>query len=290
MADASQPAGLATSWRLWWQFELQRTTGGGPVARLSQIVRRRAVLGELILRGLKVKYSESVLGYAWSFVEPLLLVAVYWVVFGRVARLNLPHYPLFIAAALMPWFFFNGGLSQSTGSITNNKGIIRTINLPREIYPIAAVGEQLIEYLLSLPVVFLVGFLYGVVPSAWVAWLPVAAAVQTVLVAGCALLLSGLNAIFRDVSRILRVVLRVMFYLSPVVYPSGRIHGVGATLYKLNPMVGILELNRAVWYPGQVPTGTLYQHLIYSTVGAVLLLVIGWWVFISLERPMLKEL
>lgn len=290
MADVSQPAGLAASWRLWWQFELQRTIGGGPVARIVQITRRRAVLAELVFRGLKVKYSGSILGYAWSFVEPLLLVAVYWVVFGRVARLNLPHYPLFIAAALMPWFFFNGGLSQSTGSITNNKGIIRTINLPREIYPLASVGEQLIEYILSLPVVFLVGFLYGVVPSAWVVWLPLATAIQTVLVAGCALLLSGLNAIFRDVGRLLRVALRVLFYLSPVVYPTSRIHGLGAALYSFNPMVGILELNRAVWYPGQVATGTLYQHLVYSAVGSVLLLVLGWWVFISLERPMLKEL
>jgi len=290
VTQAEHPQGLAVAWRLWWDYERERLIGGGPVARVNQIIRRQAVLRQLIARGLKLQYSQSVLGYAWSLVEPLLLIGVYWVVFGHVARLNLPNYPLFIAAAMMPWLFFNGSLSQSTSSLKGNAGIIRTISLPREIYPLATVGEQAVEYLLSLPVVFVVGALYGVAPSRYLLWLPLAFVVQTVLVTGCALFLSALNAMLRDVSKILRVILRVMFYLTPVVYPASRLHGSAAALYHLNPLVGILEVNRAIWYPNLVSAPALLRDFSISVVGALLMFAIGWIVFISLERSVLKEL
>jgi ABC-2 type transport system permease protein len=290
VTHVEQPVRLSTAWRLWWDYERDRVIGGGPVARVNQIWRRHDVLQQLVARGLKVQYSQSLLGYAWSLVEPLLLIGVYWIVFGRVARLNLPHYPLFIATAMMPWLYFNGTLSQSTGALKANAGIIRTVSLPREIYPLSVVGEQGVEYLLSLPVVFVVGAVYGVGPSKYLAWLPLAILVETVLVTGCALLLSALNALLRDVSKILRVILRVMFYLTPVVYPSSRLHGTAAALYQMNPLVGVLQVNRAVWYPNLVPPSTLAVQFVISVVGALLLLAIGWIVFMSLERTVLKEL
>jgi ABC-2 type transport system permease protein len=291
VAELSEPIGLGASWRLWWDFERRRPTGGGPIARIFQISRRHEVLRELVARGLKVKYSQSLLGYAWSLVEPLLLIGIYWVVFAHVARLSIPHYPLFIASAMMPWLYFNGTLSGSTTALKQNAGIIRTINLPREVYPLSIVGEQVVEFILSLPVVFAVGFLFGVVPSRWLVWLPVAIVIETVLVTGFALLLSALNTILRDIQRILRVTLRVMFYLSPVVYPTTKITGPVAAIYKLNPLVGIFELNRAVWYPHYgLSTTVLYQHVLISATVSVAIFAIGWWTFISLERPMLKEL
>jgi ABC-2 type transport system permease protein len=290
-AEVSQPISLGASWRLWWDYEVRRPTGGGPIARVCQIYRRREVLRELVQRGLKVKYAQSILGYAWSLVEPALLVAIYWVIFGHVARLSIQHYPLFIAAAMMPWLYFNGTLSSATTALKSNAGIIRTINLPREIYPLSIVGQECAEFIFSLPVVFVVGFGYGVTPSRWLVWLPVAIAIETVLVAGFALLLSALNTILRDIQRILRVALRVMFYLSPVVYPASRIHGIGATIYKFNPLVGIFELNRAIWYPHYgISRQVLLQHVLISAVVALAFFILGWWTFTRLERPMLKEL
>jgi ABC-2 type transport system permease protein len=291
LTQAEHPQGLATAWRLWWDYERERLSGGGPVARATQVYRRRAVLLQLVARGLKIQYSDSLLGYAWSLVEPLLLIAVYWVVFGHVARLNIQHYPLFIASAIMPWLYYNGTLSQATGALRENSGIIRTVALPREIYPLSVVGQQMVEYLLSLPVVFVVGLAYGVPPSRYLAWFPLSLALETVLVAGCAFLLSALNALLRDVQKILRVVLRVTFYLTPIVYPASRIPGgIAGTLYQLNPLVGILELNRAIWYPGLMSSGALAQQATISAVGAVIVFVAGWVVFVSLERQVLKEL
>lgn len=290
MTQVQQPPGLLTEWRLWWDYERGRLIGGGPIARITQIRRRTNVLYELIARGLKVQYRESFLGYAWSLLEPLLLVGVYWIVFGRVARFGMPHYPLFIASAIMPWLFFNGTLSQCAASLRRNSGLVRSVTLPREIYPLASVGEQGAEYLFSLPVVFLVGALYGIAPSRYLLWLPVALAVEVVLVTGLGLMLAALNALLRDVQKILRLVLRVLFYLSPVLYPTSRVHGPWSVLYQLNPLVGILQVNRAVWYPNLVPPGTLLAQFGVSCAGAVLFFVIGWWAFISLERHVLKEL
>lgn len=291
MTQVEHRPGLATEWRLWWDYERGRLIGGGPIARINQIRRRSNVLYELISRGLKVQYRESFLGYAWSLLEPLLLIGVYWIVFGRVARLGLPHYPLFIAAGIMPWLFFNGTLFQGAQSLKHNSGLVRTVTLPREIYPLAAVGEQGLEYLLSLPVVFVVGFLYGLHPSRYIVWLPAAFLVEVLLVTGLCLMLSALNALLRDVSKLLRIVLRVLFYLSPVIYPSSRVNsGIGATLYQLNPLVGIIQVNRAVWYPNLIPPGTLLVEFVVSVTAALLFLGIGWWTFISLERHVLKEL
>ncbi|HET6818466.1 MAG TPA: ABC transporter permease [Mycobacteriales bacterium] len=290
MTQVEQPPGLLNEWRVWWDYERGRLLGGSPVARINQIRRRSNVLYELIARGLKVQYRESFLGYAWSLLEPTLLVAVYWLIFGRVARFGMPHYPLFIASAIMPWLFFNGTLSQAAGSLRSNAGLVRTVTLPREIYPLASVGEQGAEYLLSLPVVFLVGVLYGQFPSRYIVWLPLAFLVEVLLVVGLGLMLASLNALLRDVSKILRVVLRVMFYLSPVLYPSSRLHGKLALIYQLNPLVGILQLNRAVWYPNMIPAGTLLTQFLVSCVGAILFFVVGWWTFITLERHVLKEL
>ena len=290
MTHVEQTPRLASQWRLWWDYERGRLIGGSPVARFNQIRRRSNVLAELIGRGLKVQYRESFLGYAWSLLEPLLLIGVYWIVFGRVARLGMPHYPLFIAAAIMPWLFFNGGLSHSAGALRSNAGLVRTVTLPREIYPLATVGQQCVEYFLSLPVVFVVGALYGVFPSRYILWLPIAIVVEIILVTGLGLMLAAMNALLRDVSKLLRVALRVLFYLSPVIYPSTRFHGFAATLYQLNPLVGILQVNRAVWYPGLIPGRTLLAEFAVSCLGAVLFLVVGWWTFIALERHVLKEL
>ena len=282
---------IGQSWRAWWDYERQRPIGGSPVARISQISRRWEVLRELVVRGLKARYSGSFLGYAWSIVQPLLLIGIYWLIFGQVARLNIQHYPLFIAAGMMPWLYFNKTLTQSMSSLTSNSGIIRTINLPREIFPLSDIGIQAIEYLLSLPVVFVFGFAFGVLPSRYLVLLPLSVLLETMLVTGAALFLAVTNTLFRDVQQLMRVVLRVWFYLSPIVYPANKFHGLASTIYTLNPLVGIVELNRLVWYPSYLTTNsTVLQHVIFSAVGAVVFLVGGWWTFISLERTALKEL
>lgn len=290
--NEAQPLPLTASWRAWWKGERRRNSGGGPIARLGQLWRRWEVLVELVTRGLKANYGGSVLGYAWTMFQPASLIAVYWLVFGHVANLRLQHYPLFIAAGMMPWIYFNSTLNASMQALRVNAGIIRTINMPREIFPLSVVGEAGVEYLLSLPLVFLLGLAYGVRPSRYVVLLPVSLLIETMLLVGLAFLLSSLNTMIRDTQRVMRPILRVLFYLSPIVYPVSKVHG-GAllTLYKMNPLVGIVELNRLVWYPHYlVPTPTIFGHAAIAAGVSFGFLVIGWLTFMRLESAVLKEL
>lgn len=291
MTTTTQELSLRESWRAWWEFERQRTSGGGPVARIAQLARRYDVLRELVARQLKASYGGSFLGYAWTLFSPLSMIAVYWLVFGRVARFNLQHYPLFIAAGMMPWVFFNSTINSSMGALRSNSGIVRTINMPREIFPLSVVGESCVEYILSLPVVFVLGLAYGVLPDRYLPVLLLSLLIELMLLVGLALLLSSIATLVQDTSRIVRPILRVLFYLSPIIYPVSKVHGTLLTLYKLNPLVGIVELNRLVWYPHYlVSAPTIFQHAAISAGVSALLLVVGWGTFVRLEPAALKEL
>lgn len=292
MSVTTQSAPLRASWRAWWDFERSRNTGGGPVARVGQLARRWDVLRSLVVRQLKASYGGSFLGYAWTLFTPLSLIAVYALVFGRIARFNLQHYPLFIAAGMMPWVFFNSVINSGLNALRANNGIIRTINMPREIFPLSMVGEAAVEYVLSLPVVFVLGLIYGVLPDRYLPVLLLSLLIELVLLVGLSLLLSSLATLVQDTARVVRPILRVLFYLSPIIYPVSKVHGTLLLFYKLNPLVGIVELNRMVWYPhylGLAPA-TVFQHAAISAGVSVLLFIIGWATFMRLEPAALKEL
>jgi ABC-2 type transport system permease protein len=282
-----QPAGLPEL-RAWWEQESRRPTGGSPAARFAQLVRRRTVLWMLVVRDLKKKYENSYLGYAWALLEPASLIAVYWLVWGHVSRLHISNYILFIATAMMPWLWFRNAVMGSSGSIAGNARLVSSINLPREIYPIALAITEGIEYLGTLPVVWVLALIYRVPPSPrFLLILPVAIFLELILVVGAALLMSALTTLFRDVERVLGSFMRVLFYLTPVIYPSGRLHGALHTIFVIDPLVGIFNLNRAVFFPG---TQLTFQMMAISVIGSVVMFVVGWAVFIRLEHSMLKEL
>ena len=282
-----QPSGL-DELRRWWEQESRRPTGGSPAARIAQLARRHNVLWMLVVRDLKKKYENSYLGYAWALLEPASLIGVYWLVWGHVSRLHINNYILFIATAMMPWLWFRNSVMGSSGSIAGNARLVSSINLPREIYPVALAITEGIEYLGTLPIVWILAAIYGVPPSPrFFLILPLAIALEFVLVVGAALLMSALTTLFRDVERVLGSFMRVLFYLTPVIYPSGRLHGALHTIFVVDPLVGIFNLNRAVFFPH---TQITFQMIAISVVGSVLMFVIGWAVFIRLEHSMLKEL
>lgn len=287
MADVEQRPSLVGALRAWWDQESRRPTGGSPAARVAQLSRRRNVLWMLVIRDLKKRYENSYLGYAWTLLEPALLIGIYWLVWGHVGRLNIHNYILFIATAMMPWVWFRNVVQGASSSITGNSRLVSSINLPREIYPLALALTEGLEYLITLPLVWLLALIYGVPPSHYLIVFPFAILLELIMVVGAALFMAAITTLFADVERVLSSFLRVLFYLTPVIYPSGRLHGSIAKVYNLDPLVGIFELNRAVFFPH---TQITPQMLAVSTIGPLLMFVVGWWVFIRLERPMLKEL
>lgn len=256
--------------------------------RLASIWSRRDVVWMFVVRGLKVKYASSALGYAWSLIEPGLYIGVYFIVFGHIFPNRLPDYPLFLATTIIPWLWFSGSVNQSLGALRSNARLITSIALPRELYPLSVVGEKFIEFLLSLPVIWFVALLYSKAPSRYLWAFPLAVLLELVLITGVALLLASINTLLRDVQRGIGVVLRMLFYLCPVLYPVSKIHNESLRrIYELNPLVGIFELDRAAWFPKYFGD---WRAVYISIIGSAVALAVGWFTFIRLERPVLKEL
>ena len=276
------------SLREWWEQELRRPTGGSPAARIAQLNRRRNVLRMLVIRDLKKRYENSYLGYAWTLFEPAMLLGIYFLVFHNLAKFTQPDFLLFMACALMPWLWFRNTIRGASSVITGNSRLVTSINLPREIYPLALALTEGIEYLITLPLVGALAVAYGREPHWYLALLPLVMLLQLIFVSGAALLMSALATMFNDIDRILSSLLRVLFYLTPVIYPTGRIHNaIAQKFFVLDPLVGIFELHRKVFYPHTPVTAYM---LTVSIVGSLLVFVLGWAVFIRFERAMLKEL
>jgi ABC-2 type transport system permease protein len=263
------------------------TSVGQPIAvRLLEIWDRRDVLRMLTERGLRHKYGSSFLGYAWSLLEPAIYILIYFVLL-KIFNRSYPMYPLFIGATILPWQWFSQTVNSSTSTLRKNSRLITSIALPREIYPLADVAMKTVEFVVSLPIIVGVAWAYGVRPSSYlIAW-PMAFVLELMLVTGFALLVSSLNTVLRDIEQGIGLVTRMMFYLTPVLYPLLKLRGPYRALASYNPMVGIIELNRAVWFPAY---WTGWRPVYFSVIEAVVILVLGFSVFARVERAVLKEL
>jgi ABC-2 type transport system permease protein len=258
----------------------------------------------LVKRDLAVKYQQSVLGYFWSLIEPLGMGAIYWFVFGvlysrdtgRYLGEAAGSYPLFLITGIFAWMWTSSALSEATHALTGQARLITVLNVPRQVFPIGRVTGRFAEYAAGLPVLAAVAIVYAVRGEIEPGWsllaLPLAVLVQATLLIGLALLLSALNVLMRDIERFMRLVIRVLFYASPIIYPLALVRdsdlpGWVKSGYELNPLVGIFQLHHAIWYPDEFPGARL---LATTVVGSLLALLAGGWAFRRLEPAVLKEL
>jgi len=258
------------------------------VARPVALWERRHALLLLVARDLKVRYGSSTLGYLWSVLEPLMTALIYWFVFTQIftRKGGAEPYIVFLLAGLLPWTWFNGGVNDAARSMNTESKLIRSTNLPREVWVLRVVIAKGVEYLLSLPVLFLFAICYSV-PFRWqLLYLVPAVLLQTVLVFGIGLLLAPMVALVRDLERVVRIALRLGLYFSPVLFSVSQVPAPWNVAFAVNPLAGILELSRASFFPEHVH----WLHVAWSLVFSLLLLGVGWCVFARLERTVLKEI
>lgn len=261
-------------------------------ARIGTLWDNRRVLALLVTRDLKVKYADSVLGYAWSLLEPLAMAGVYWWVFTRLMNRQVGEAPyiVFLLAGMLPWQWTNAVLRSSMKALSKDSKLVRSTSLPREIWVLRTVGSKFVEFMYAIPVLALFAVLTRAQPTWWVVFWPVAMLMQILLLTGAGLLLAPLAVLYGDVERLMRIVMRLLFYFSPVIYGvndvTRRLGEVG-NLYLLNPLAGIFDLYRTAFFPDQW-AGWLAVVLAAVVSGGVF--VLGVLVFRRLEGTVLKEI
>ncbi|WP_350349540.1 ABC transporter permease [Agromyces sp. G08B096] len=250
--------------------------------------RYRHSLWLLTTRDLKVRYSTSALGYVWSVLDPLVMAGIYWFVFTQVFDRTVGEQPyiVFLLSALLPWMWFNGAVSDSTRAFLKDAKLVRSTMIPRTIWVNRIVLSKGIEFVLALPVLAL----FAVVFQAGVSWelalFPLAMLLQAVLTAGVALIVAPLVVFFRDLERAVKLVLRFLFYATPIIYGATDLPDGMQFWAAFNPLTGIFGLYRSGFFPEQL---SWFEVGVAAAMSA-LLLAIGLWVFRVSERQVLKEI
>jgi ABC-2 type transport system permease protein len=223
--------------------------------RVKEIWRYRELLVAFSRTELKVKYKNSVLGFAWSMLNPALYLVVYWVVFDLILGTGIPNFPIFLLSGILVWNLFATSLNSATSSVVANAGLVRKVAFPREILPLASVGAALVHFFLQaiVLVLALVIFQYEVAWS-YVPLLPIALFALLFFVAALGVLLGSINVYLRDTAHFVELALIAWFFMTPIVYPYETVAtklGSKSWLYLLNPMTDIvLTFQRAIY--GQV--------------------------------------
>jgi homopolymeric O-antigen transport system permease protein len=198
---------------------------------MQSLFRYRELIRNLVLKDLKLKYRDSVLGFLWSLANPLLLILVYSFVFGHILRGGPPNFAYFLMVGILPWNFFAQSLMMSTGSILDNGSLIRKVALPMEVFPVATVLFSLAQYVFALIVFFPMAWLFFKVPVAWswINFLPVLG-LQILFTLGLCFFISAATVFYRDVRHFTEIFLMLLFWLTPIIYD---VQSAPATLKKV---------------------------------------------------------
>ncbi|HTY14992.1 MAG TPA: ABC transporter permease [Methanoregulaceae archaeon] len=233
-------------------------------------------------RDVKLRYKQTGLGIAWAVLQPLLMMVIFTLFFGRLAGIpsdNVP-YPLFAFTALLPWTLFAEGMSRSTLSMVQNANIMTKVYFPRLIMPVASILSPLVDFIVAFGLLVILMIYYGVVPTINVIFLPllIIFAMMTSLSVG--LWLSALNVQYRDFQYTVPFLIQIWMFASPVVYPASMIPQSWQWLYALNPMTGVIEGFRWALLGTSAPGTT-----ILISFGVVMFLIVtGMFYFRRMEQ------
>jgi lipopolysaccharide transport system permease protein len=247
-----------------------------------EIWEARELLYFLVLRDIKVRYKQTVLGVAWAVIQPLSTMIVFTIIFGNFAKIPSDGFPyaLFVFAGLLPWTYFSNNITQASQSLVNQQALLTKIYLPRLFVPAAPVLGGLLDFAVAFAVFAVLMFYYGVSVGPQVLLLPLLVLLTAAASLGVGLTLAALTVTYRDFRYVVPLLVQLWMYLSPVIYPVSILPEKWQSLLALNPMVGIIDGFRAALL-GVPINGTT---LIVSSVAALGLLACGLVFFRNTER------
>jgi lipopolysaccharide transport system permease protein len=239
------------------------------------------LLFQLVKREIKARYKQSIIGYFWVVLNPLAQMIVYTFVFSIIFKFptEIP-YPLFLFAALLPWTLLQGIIASGTLSLVANKVLLNKVAFPREIIPYSSIFAKLIDFFFASLMFILLMLFYNVsLSSTAYLFIPIFF-IQLILMTGLVLLLSTFNLFYRDVQYLVNLLLMIWMYLTPIVYPLSLVPNHYVWLYKLNPMVGIVEGYRSALFGFDFELSIIYWSLFVS----LFVFILGYYIFKKSEK------
>lgn len=241
----------------------------------------KALLHELVIRDLKIKYRRSFLGYVWSLLNPLLMMAIMSAVFSYMFRFDIPNYPLYLICGQTLWAFFSEGTTLAMHAVIGNGALIRKVYIPKYIFPISRVLSSFVTMSFSLVAILIVMLVTGV-PFTWSLLLtPIPLALLLIFCMGIGMALSAMAAYFRDILHLYSVLIMAWMYMTPIFYPISALPSEVAFLLKFNPMYHYITFFREAVLYGVVPEISIW---IGCGLSSVVMFGIGMAIFCKLQK------
>ena len=264
------------------------------IAHKKDVFVYKELLLNLAVKELKVKYKNSVLGFFWSLINPILTMLIFTLVFSVFLKFaDIEYFPLFLLAGLLPWNFFNATVMGGTESIIANSSLVKKVYFPRELLPLSISIANLVNFFLELVVFLMFIGVIGIFSPQFLRvfkFLPILILLLPILFlfsVGFSFFISSINVYYRDVQHIMGIFMMMLFYMSPIIYPIELIPAKYLGLYYLNPMTSIILSFKNTLYWMQLPQ---LIWIAYSLLIAIVFFIVGYWMFLRLEPDFAEEL
>ncbi len=252
----------------------------------NDLYKYREFLKTNVKKDIRGKYKGSFLGVLWSFINPLLSVLVYAIVFSQIMRFDIDNYVIYLITGVLPWTFFTSSINMGMTSILYNASIIKKVYFPRSILPISSVSSCLVNFLISCLVILVFVLFSGIGITIHLLWLPLIALVQYFLCLGIVFFLSAVEIFVRDLEHIINFVLSMAFYVTPILYKAEQVPKNLRFILKLNPMAYIIDAYRDIFYYGVMPD---ISSLLLVFLVSIIVMMLGYKVFERLQRGFAEE-
>ncbi len=230
------------------------------------------ILAELTRKELRVRYRNSILGYVWSVLNPLLTAGVFYLAFGLILRAAIEHYTLFLVVGLFPWQWLTNSVGTSANAYIGNASLVKKIAFPRSLLPLSTQLHDLVHLVVALPVTLGFALWEGVPIHASLSWgVPIVILSQFGINYGLSLVVAAANPFFRDVERLVGIVLMLLFYCTPIVYPAERIPAHLLPWFRLNPMEPVIS----AWHGLVLDGVVLWPDIGRAFLASAVMLAIG---------------
>jgi lipopolysaccharide transport system permease protein len=244
---------------------------------------RLDLLKLLVKKEITLRYKRTYLGFLWSLLNPLLTALVFFIAFSVFMRFEIENFALFLLSALFPWTWFSTSVTMSTNTLTGNVSLIKKVIFPKHFLLLATVIAQLVNFVFSLPILIGLAYYYGGTPTLnWLIGIPVLVGVQFIVIYGLSLIVSMANAFFRDLEYIVTVLIGLLFWMTPIVYPLEAVPEEYQVFLVMNPVTYLMQAWRNLFFNNMIN----WHNISISAATAAVVLLAGLLIFKKLDRKL----